>query len=380
MFDFIELLRDKEFYYQAVVRSLADAQDDWDTTQRFRFATQVALNGNKAAKQAIYENYSPGPVHGEVIGTCFIGLDGVDGLLFAAKKMGALLQQDPEGVNTGWLLSCAEEDCGAEIVKNALNQAANTDPQIAIFLAHNNKDWKADSNRDLRSQLPSLSYAELLNKIPATQAGLLWSWGQKINEHERMLAARGLIAAQDRSEQLRHLRIFMRCEFPLSPEPLLDLVQVSEDRVGYSAVAALKNVRHPKVRALAFHLIESQSPWRGNAIELLIKNFEPGDHQIALQWFEAETDSEVLHSMEIDIRELWTSVPNAENEIQMLHACYERGLCSHCREFVVKRWINLGNFPDDLRAECEFDCNEDIRKLVGRPHSPARESGVPGEQ
>ena len=49
----------------------------------------------------------------------------------------------------------------------------------------------------------------------------------------------------------------------------------------------------------------------------------------------------------------------------MLYSSYERGTCSFCREFVVKRLIELDSLSDSLRAECAYDAREEIRELVG---------------
>jgi hypothetical protein len=50
---------------------------------------------------------------------------------------------------------------------------------------------------------------------------------------------------------------------------------------------------------------------------------------------------------------------------------YERGPCSFCRERTVHRLIERGALTEELRLECSFDANGDIRDLAkGSPPMP----------
>jgi hypothetical protein len=43
---------------------------------------------------------------------------------------------------------------------------------------------------------------------------------------------------------------------------------------------------------------------------------------------------------------------------------YEKDPCSFCREHAVKRLIELDALTEQMRAECAYDANIDIRNLV----------------
>ncbi len=96
----------------------------------------------------------------------------------------------------------------------------------------------------------------------------------------------------------------------------------------------------------------------------LHKNFEPGDHDIVLGWFEAEQVREIRHSFGIDLREFWKQHPDDRTEVRMQRSIYEKDPCSHCREIAVKRLIELDALTESMRAECAYDANSDIRDLV----------------
>ncbi len=364
MYEIVGLLPDKAFYHDAVLNSLAKTVDDWDAVQRFHFAACMATGGNDHAKRVMHDNYNPGPIYGESIGVNFLDTDGIEGLLFVAEKMGALLLAKPDEVDIGWVASRSKDIFGEGATWNALRNAGRENPQIEAFRQASEASQKPHVKDPGREDTPSVSYAELLKNITQNQPDLLWKWGEQASDQELELAARGLIAARDPKDQLRHVRIFTRRRFPLSPNALFALAEVEEERVGLWAVRALAHVTDPTVRELAFRLVKSDLWWRGNPIALLNKNVEPGDHETVLVWFEAADDREVRHTLGMGLEEFWKQHPDEKTEARMLQSLYEKDPCSHCRERAVKRLIELDALTEQMRAECAYDANSDIRNLV----------------
>jgi hypothetical protein len=93
-------------------------------------------------------------------------------------------------------------------------------------------------------------------------------------------------------------------------------------------------------------------------------NFQPRDHEIVLGWFEAEEDREAQHSLGMAMREFWKQHPDQTTQVPMLRSLYEKGPCSFCRERAVNWLIELDALTKELRAECAYDTNIDIRDLV----------------
>jgi hypothetical protein len=366
MYDLVEMLPDKGYFYDAVLKSLARAKDDNDSLQRFWFAAHLAKDGNERAKRAMYDNYDPGPAYGESIGIAFLELDGIRGLLFVADKIGGLLRTRPDKVDIGWVICRSIEAFREQATWDALRDAGRTNPNIDEYRQAAEESHQHGTRSDAEEFL-SLSYEQLLKKIPANQFYSLRKWGEAANDQELELAARGLIAAKDAGQQTWHLLIFSRRRFPLPPDTLIALAETEDaedSRVGLRAVQALRHVSHPVVRELAFRLVRSGARWRGEAVDLLNSNFKFGDHKTVLGWFETEKDLEVRHSFGMDLREFWEQHPDADTEIGMLLSLYEMGPCSACRERAVKRLIELGALPEQLRKECTLDANSDIRDFV----------------
>lgn len=350
---------------------MKETGDDWDAAQRFHFAACLAFDGNEDAKRAMYAHYNPGPRYGELMGVDFLELDGIAGFLFVAEKIGALLQEKPDEVDHGYLLSRSLDTLGEQPTWDALRKAGATNLSIENYLRVSEKSSRRPTGASSQQpDISSLTYEQLFREWPGNKPYLLWKWGEQASDQELELAAKGLIAAKDSKHQLAHLRIFARRPFPLDVSPLVALVDVEEDRVGFAAMKALTHVVHPVVRALAFRLIDSRAPCRGEAIDLLMKNYEPGDHRIVLRWFQEEEDREARHSLGMGLINFWKQHPDQGTEVEMLRSLYEKGPCSVCRERAIKRLLELAALPAELRAECAWDANSDIRDLV-KPVPPA---------
>jgi hypothetical protein len=366
MYDLVGCLPDKGFYYREVLKSLAASGDDGDAAQRFHFAACLAFDGNEEARRAMYDSYVPGPRMGDLIGIDFFKMDGIQGLLFVAEKFGALLMVKPEEVDTGYLLSQSLEICGEQSTWDALRDAGATNSSIEKFRLVAAEASRGGTGKPSQApEITSLRYEQLWNEFPTNKPYLLWKWGERASDEELELAAKGLIAAENSKQQLAHLRIFARRRFPLDVNALLALVDIEEDRLGGAAVKALTHVPHPAVRDLAFRLMDTQAMWRGHAIDLVAQNYQDGDHRIVLRWFQEEEDRETLHSLGMDLIDFWKRHPDEETEVPMLRSLYEKGPCSFCREAAVRRLLERGELADQLRAECAWDSNSDIRNLVG---------------
>ncbi|HEY1755693.1 MAG TPA: hypothetical protein VGG72_09885 [Bryobacteraceae bacterium] len=368
MFELVNILADRQFYFDEVLRALPKAGDDWDAMQLFRFAACMVFDGDERAKKVMYESFEPGPNRGEGIAINFVQMDDLKGFLFAASKLGALLLADPGSklwANGEWPMSVAIENCGEEETNAALLEAAATDTAIAAYRAQIAKYAEDEPSREVRAkETYALRYDQLRSKLSGSRAALT-IWGKHASDAELERAAHGLLSAQTPEEQIQHLPIFRWRPFPLGPSGLIELCLSQDERLGCAAADALTQIAHPSIREAAFRLIRDRLPAREHAIEMLNRNFEPNDHEVAMNWFETETDSESRHRMEMDLQQLWKDHPEPASEPRMLRALYERGPCSFCRRYVVERLIEINELSESMRAECAFDANEDVRAVAG---------------
>ena len=289
----------------------------------------------------------------------------MDGFLFAAMKIGALLVSKTNEVDQGWLWMHAKESLGEQEAKAALSQAGATDPRIETYrLAVEADEANNRDGTNAVNEIRALSYEQLRLKLTGTRAFRLRYWGKAADAENIERAARGLVAAQEPEEQIQHLRIFSRRPFPLDLSLLLDLSISPNEDLAYAAAVALTQMTHPSVRKLGFRLVETRLAGRQVAIDMISQNYEPNDHQVVLNWFENESDRKIRHSMQHELRDFWDRHPEPASEVSMLFSSYENGPCSFCREGVVKRLLELDSLSESMREECEHDANDEVRLLV----------------
>lgn len=378
MSDLVASLPDREFYEGAVLESLGACGDDWDAVQRFAFAYCLAVEGNEDAKRAMYAAYQPGPRMGEDIAVYFLRMDGTKGLLFVAEKLGELIAQNANKLDFGFFLDQSAERLGEEATWRELQEAGRSNARIEryrIFAEDKRRAWREGAEQRVDFEVSGRPYEALFDKAPARHAYLYTRWGEQATVSELEKAAHGLMAAADTEIRKLHLRIFWRRAFPLDPSVLFRLAASEDKRIQSGAVKALTNVVDTAVREFAVRLVETREPMRRESISLIAQNFSPGDHAMALRWFAAEEDGWVKHSMGSDLLSLWKRHPDVEREVTMLLAVYEHVPCSFCRLGAVERLLELGALADELRAECGWDANDEIRDLVAgeraEPTSPA---------
>jgi hypothetical protein len=148
------------FYADAVIRSLVEEADGWDTSQRFQIAKLLAQDGNESARQAMRSALRVRSTFDGEVTEAFIELDGLAGLVLVVRRIGELLTQNPERWEDDYLLSVASDIYSKEAVETTLKGAAETDPNIKTYLN------AVEENRALRAlnQSPdptSLTYVDV---------------------------------------------------------------------------------------------------------------------------------------------------------------------------------------------------------------------------
>jgi hypothetical protein len=363
MFDLVNVLPDGDSYRDEVLNSLRNSGDDWHAKQRFRFASLMAQKGDERAKHVMYESFVPGPSKGDGIAIDFLNLDGMAGFLFAVEKIGTLLLANSNGVDLGWLMSVATDDLGEQAVWDCLRAEARENSPVQAYLSAI-ETLEARVHRTVdASWITSATYDQLKKKLPIKLRMYLRKWGEQATDDDLLQAAQGL-RTTDVDRQLSHLAIFWKRRFPLDLGILFELANSSNERIQWGALKALTQITDPAVRRFAFELVRTRAEHRALAIDLLSCNFQPGDHDTIVSWFETEEDIETLHREGQCLVAFWKDHPADGLHTQMLCSLYEKGPCSFCRERAVSSLLERGALPEYIRAECAWDTNSEIRELI----------------
>jgi len=369
---------DVDSYVEPVLVALRCATKLEHADQLFGLAQRFARAGREDARAAMYDKFDRNDTDQEFQGASeLIGLDGCDGLLHVADRIGdALLSAEVDRNTPRHFVNEADEEIGEDEVQNALSLAQKSNPRIRAFVyAATEEATKHEERRRepyvSQPDLRGLSYDEA-GPLIASSASLSLSadgrgrWGEDASENDLARAAADLLTQTDPQVLASYLMLFARRPFPLAPEPLLPLLPHPTRRVRVAAYTALSQVQHPKVRARALEILANTAVhgWkRARAVDLLDANYEPGDEILFEQLLRKPRNRWEYHALGTGALDVMKAHPDRSG-VPALLSLYERGACSFCRERVVVLLRELGEAPAWMLDECRYDANLDLRETV----------------
>ena len=194
----------------------------------------------------------------------------------------------------------------------------------------------------------------------------LSDWGRKATPTELRQAAKGLLNAETPAQRLVHLRLFLRVRFPPPVRHLWNLLPSETNELSWAIHRVLSQCQHHSLRNYALELLGSpkEGKARLNAVEMLLNNSRRGDLEIARNAFEAERSRWFRHNFGQAIVDYCQANPQAQSATEALLSVYENSPCTMCRRRSVEILLEKSALPEDISAECAYDCNERIRQLV----------------
>lgn len=375
LLDIVRETADFAFFRTEILDGLANESETWSLNQLFEMARILAKSGDAEARSGMYSRFATHDEDLHIFADELVELDGIEGAIFIANRLGAMARDDSEFWDDRWLEDLIQEHTSVTTIEEALGDFAITNPNVAAYLAviRSNDDLRAGS-RGRRLDFRSATYDDLL----ASFATARWdqrhvalpinrpinSWGEHASEGDIRRAAIDLIQIPpDEVTRLRlYLQIFWQRAFPEPPDFLIRLIDHPDERVPWFALNALESVAHPTVRALGFTLLESPE-WRGRAIDMFLSNLEPSDFALFERLIASDLDDDDLHHIGFSLEDIHKRyrTPDSVGCVLLL---YDRDPCSECRERLVRILINLDALPDWMAQECLWDANLDTREAV----------------
>ncbi len=325
MFDMIRATGEPEFYARTLEQALgeiSDNEDEWDDDERsiyqiYDLLGLLAKSGDLSAKQSVYSFFVTHEAESDSFwAEVIVDVGGLDGYLFIVRQWMQLPRKEDDPWYEAWVLEHVEKRFGAEEAQLFLEQAALTEPAIGVYLAQVREKqaaWKARLKSRPKRRWPD--YAGIREQIfdASKQHGpMVWArYGEHLPAADAEQMARETLAETDPKRLARYLLLFKRRPFPLDHRPLLTLAQSEEQEVATAARAALAQIEHPSVRALALEFMPtSLRPWE--LIEMLIRNFCTGDEQAIERVLRKAWDADEMHWLTLNMRHLVEAKPRPE--------------------------------------------------------------------
>lgn len=365
----------------ALADPFADGPSGDDLEQRFELVGLLARDGVPGMREVLYrgqvqliDRWLAEPVEwvSTVAARHLIALDGIRGAVFVFGQLGRAALAGASFFSDQELIDAALDSLGDEQAGAILEARAN-DPGVDAYLLATEAPFVRIEN-PLRpagwSERPwTDAQATIERSVRGTDSlGAFAShWGEKASEEDLALAAQALVdLPKDDLELLRaYLSVFRKRPFPLDPALLIALLDDPRRFVSTYATNALEQISHPAVRAVALRMA-AHGPHRQCALGLLARNWNPGDELIAEDLLRAAEGQRkaIVHTLGYGLRAVIDVQPPTPELVPALRLAYELEPCSSCRTDFVAALLRLSALPDDLRAECRWDANEQTRQLV----------------
>ena len=364
----------------------ADAADRyWDRRHRAELLALHAARGSDVAHELLYVALSR-EQNDVVAWSQIIALDGAHGLLAVVRELGHWLEEDPGFRVNDAPLQALDELLGEGAALRVLRSEAGSDPDVArylralaeppdgprLYLDPANAAGSADATPDGTDD--AISATEFLQRLrggPEAKRSLpLASWARKADAAERARLFEALLEEQDPE----HIRLLLQTLAEVGPprfdERLVEWTASPNAAIRRQALRLLAGLGHPRVRELALLRLVARSRYEG-ALQLLLRNFAPGDfaHFETLGW--PQPDDDATHRLASDVIDVAAEHRSLEAAPALLLA-YEHSPCGNCRARALEHLVELRALPEWVAEEARHDSNERVRVLAQRRKTARR--------
>lgn len=367
LFGLLEASGLKDVARQDILKAIGKPETEsttWTMLQLVCLASEYARRGDQEAKEAIYHAFDR---HRHACQADWLGveqivsLDGMPGLLHVAKALGAESLRNPTWLVDETAFEIAAGKFGAEAVMAQLAQRAEEDRDIQAYREAVQKQLEQRKQPKVRAAKP---LAEVLAAIESSDDRCFWlmPWSAKASQNDLTTLSDRLLQESRPTQQARYLRAFTRKEMPRITERLFELAESQDTDVRWLSVRALSNTSDSRVREFAIRLLKRE-PARVDALEMLARNYEPGDHLLVESVLPTEGDNDAIHSAVLDVKKISHHAKDP-NLARCLLWVYEISPCATCRQEAIKELLKVGRAPQEMLQECLWDCLQDTRKLA----------------
>lgn len=360
LFDLISCSDEPEWYRRASI-DLLNGSNDPDE-QIYEIVRRFAAQGDSEARNALYGAFDSNLPGSDLNGCSIIRLDGSAGYRHVIEVIGGTEKPREDAWVRGLLHDDSIAVLGKERAIEVLEGAAAEGPRGRGFFEA--VKWERPEPRSRSQAIKGLPFVSIADEVGRHGYAAMRTWARTASDADLELAAVMLEAEQEPYRVTALLGVFVTRPFPGRLDRLIALGDHADYRISRRAFGAIAQIEREDARAYALECIQVGC-FHAGLIETLMRNHAAGDEVLICQIIRGMVEEDDIHHGQFEFVDFFKAHPNRELEIEGLAWFYERNPCtSMCREEQVRRLVELKALPDRMSAECRWDANPKVRRLV----------------
>jgi len=365
--ELIALSKQKNKIYQAILKGLANEQDDtWVLVQLFDLAAFFAKQGDKTARQAIYDRFYNKIIPGsDWCGyQAIIDLDASEGLKYIASTIGQSIEKDAEMQEDSFIIDHFQKKYPEINARQQLEESAKDDRFIKSYLNNIEQTEKKRKKYQQEHPLPEINYATVTQRINNNVISPLHR-ANELSKTDLKKLADDFLLQTDRLKLEKYLRIFNKIKYPYDYKPILELAKSRNkktDRLVEFACGALKYFQGADIRKFAIEILQ-QTNHPADYLDLLVSNYKNVDSKLLTKIAQNCKNARETHALVQSYINIFKANKTKYCK-QPLEAIYAQLNCGIHRYDIVKILKENNVLSKQLKKEILHDSDMDTRKLV----------------
>jgi hypothetical protein len=337
-----------------------------DLALRCGMLAQFALQGHASPRAELRELCRYDEKKGWVLGAGeIVEVDGEDGFLFAADRVGEALLEHPDYWGSTYLARLLDEKAGDGRAMAIMDRESPRNPNIAAF---REAVLKSEAKVNPRPERTTPSVDEWLDQILTSAKPVQFL---RFSGGRATLAEGQLVAAMD-FQNLNavalenYLLFFDQTGFPELWEEHLALLTHPEKRVREQAHSTMSHHAEPELRKAAYETLARGEV--SNFVMLLHRFARRRDIGPMLEAISAPgafEDDDDLHGVVLCLlKRMWKYPKTRDTRLPMW--IYGNCPCRMCRHDSVKAMASRSILPKWIAEECLFDAYEETREIAAK--------------
>lgn len=363
--ELISLSKQRDKIRKAVLHGLATEQDNtWTLTQLFDLAKIFAQSGDTVSRQAIFDRFFNHPVdHSDWVGYSeILELDGLEGLVFIADKIGKALEKNPDDWQDDMIIDHFQRENPKVKAFAELEKASKQNRFIKIYL-DNIKRTEENRKNHIREKV---EYKNIIEEVLLCKP-YIRLWKRKITDKQLTAIANQLLIEKNKNNQEKLLYVFNKFKFPFDSEFILQFAKqkpTSKNRIVEFAIDALQYLQSKEIRQFALDQLKTTK--RPESLtSILISNYQNGDSKLLTELAEKFNQDYIIENLASSYIDIYKANKTTECK-EPLEAIYDKLTCGIHRKGIIEVLMDNKVLSNKIRQEIKYDSYFETRQLLDR--------------